>query len=325
MPRAVVMERPGAPGVLRAVTRDVPAPRAGEVLLRQAVLGVNYIDVQHRSGRYPLPEYPAVIGMEACGVVEQIAEGVTGFRKGERVAYASHPVGAYAELRCMPADRLVKVPDGIDDYTAGANLLRGLTAQYLVKGTCILKPGDRVLVHAAGGGVGLILCQWAKHLGATVIGTASSEEKAALAGRHGCDHAILYTREPFERKVREITNGEGVDVVYDSVGGPTFEGSLACLRPRGLLVSFGSAGGPIPPFDVFRLNALGSLFLTSASIFTYTKARAELLERAADFFAAVKSGAVRIAKGRTFPMEEAAQAHEALQGRATTGAVALTP
>jgi NADPH2:quinone reductase len=319
------MERPGAPDVLRVVEREAADPRLGEVLVRQTVLGVNYIDVQHRTGRYPLPEYPAAIGMEACGVVERTGPGVTGVVVGDRVAYACPPVGAYTELRCMAADRLVKVPGGVEDYVAGANLLRGLTAQYLLKGTRLIKPGDHVLVHAAAGGVGLILCQWAKHLGATVLGTVGSEAKAAAAREHGCDHPILYTKDDFAARVREVTDGAGVDVVYDSVGGPTFERSLASLKPRGMLASYGTAGGPIPPFDISRLNALGSLFVTSPSIFTYTKARAELVERAADFFACVLSGVVRIAPGHRFPLEEATRAHEALQARATTGAVALIP
>ncbi len=319
------MERPGAPEVLRIVARETAAPQPGEVLLRQTVLGVNYIDVQYRTGRYPLPAYPAAIGMEACGVVERIGEAVNGIAVGDRVAYASHPVGAYAETRCMPAERLVKVPEGVDDYVAGASLLRGLTAQYLLKGTCTIKRGDRVLVHAAAGGVGLILCQWAKHLGATVLGTVGSEAKAEAARAHGCDHAILYSREDFAARTRALTGGEGVDVVYDSVGAPTFERSLACLKTRGLLVSYGTAGGPIPAFDVSRLNVLGSLFVTSPSIFTYTKARAELLERAADFFAAVRAGIVCIGPGHRFPMDDAVRAHQALQARATTGAVALIP
>ena len=319
------MERPGAPEVLRVVARETAAPQPGEVLLRQTVLGVNYIDIQHRTGRYPLPAYPAAIGMEACGVVERLGEAVNAIAVGDRVAYASPPVGAYAEMRCMPAERLVKVPEGVEDYVAGANLLRGLTAQYLLKGTCTIKRGDRVLVHAAAGGVGLILCQWAKHLGATVLGTVGSEAKAEVARAHGCDHPILYADEDFAARTRELTGGEGVNVVYDSVGAPTFERSLACLKTRGLLVSYGTAGGSIPAFDVSRLNALGSLFVTSPSIFTYTKARAELLERAADFFAAVGAGIVRIVPGHRFPMEDAVRAHQALQARATTGAVALIP
>jgi NADPH2:quinone reductase len=275
------MERPGAPDVLHVVEREAGPPAPGEALVRHALVGVNYIDVQQRTGRYPLPAYPAVLGMEACGIVEALGTDVETLRIGDRVAYASPPPGAYAERRCMPADRLVKVPDGIDDFSAGANLLRGLTAQYLLKGTCRIKAGDRILVHAAAGGVGLILCQWAKHLGAAVIGTAGS--------------------------------------------GPTFEGSLASLRPRGLMVSYGTAAAPVPPFDIFRLNRLGSLFLTSPSIFTYTRARDELVERADDFFAAIAAGAVRIEPGSRFALAEAAHAHAALEARATTGAVALIP
>ena len=322
---AIEMERPGAPDVLRPVEREVGAPAPGEVLLRHTVIGVNYIDVQQRSGRYPLPAYPAVLGMEACGVVEALGAGVVELAPGDRVAYASPPVGAYAGRRCMPADRLVKVPGGIEDHAAGANLLRGLTAQYLLKGTCAIKRGDRVLVHAAAGGVGLILCQWAKHLGATVIGTVGTDAKADTAHAHGCDHAIVYTRGDFAARVRELTGAAGVDVVYDSIGGPTFEGSLASLRPRGLLVSYGTAAGPIAPFDLFRLNRLGSLFVTSPSIFTYTKARSELVERADDFFAAILSGAIRIEPGHRFTLADAAHAHEALEARATSGAVSLVP
>ena len=321
----VVMERPGAPDVLRLIERDIGAPGAGEALVRHTVIGVNYIDVQHRTGRYPLPAYPATIGMEGCGVVEALGSGVTGIGIGDRVAYACHPVGAYAHRRVMPADRLVKVPEGVDDYAAGANLLRGLTAQYLVKGTWTVKPGDRILVHAAAGGVGLILCQWAKHLGATVFGTVGSDAKIEIARAHGCDHPIVYTREDFAVRVRELTGGVGVDVVYDSIGAPTFDGSLASLRSRGLLASYGTAAGPIPPFDLFRLNHLGSLFVTSPSIFTYTKARDELVQRADDFFAAVRAGIVRIERGHRFALADAAQAHEAMQARTTTGGVALTP
>lgn len=319
------MERPGAPDVLRLVEGSAAQPQRGEALLRQTVLGVNYIDVQHRTGRYPLPAYPAAIGMEACGVVERLGEGVADLAVGERVAYASHPAGAYAERRCMPAERLVKVPAEIDDFTAGANLLRGLTAQYLLKGMRAIGPGVSVLVHAAAGGVGLILCQWARQLGATVLGTVGSDAKREKARAHGCEHPIVYTREDFVERTRELTGGAGVDVVYDSVGGPTFEGSLACLKRRGLMASYGTAGGPIAPLEVGRLNTLGSLFLTSPSIFTYTRTRAELVERAADFFAAVRSGIVRIEPGHRFALGDAAKAHEALQGRATTGAVALIP
>jgi NADPH2:quinone reductase len=319
------MERPGAPDVLRLVEREVSAPGPGEALVRHTVIGVNYIDVQHRTGRYPLPAYPAALGMEACGVIEALGPDVAGLAVGDRVAYASPPVGAYAGRRCMPTDRLVKVPAGVGDHAAGANLLRGLTAQYLLKGTCTIRRGDRVLVHAAAGGVGLILCQWAKHLGATVIGTVGTDAKAETARAHGCDHPIVYTREDFAARVRELTDGAGVDVVYDSIGGPTFEGSLASLRPRGLMVSYGTAGGPIPPFDLYRLNRLGSLFVTSPSIFTYTKARGELVERAEDFFAAIRSGAVRIEPGHRFALADAAGAHKALEARATTGSVSLAP
>ena len=323
--RVVVMERPGAPDVLRIVEREAGAPAPGEALVRHSVVGVNYIDVQHRTGRYPLPAYPAALGMEACGVVEVLGADVDELAVGDRVAYASPPVGAYAERRCMPADRLVKVPDGVADFAAGANLLRGLTAQYLAKSTYPIAAGAHVLVHAAAGGVGLILCQWAKHLGATVIGTVGSNAKADIARERGCDHPIVYTREDFAARVRELTGGAGVDVVYDSIGGPTFEGSLASLRPRGVLASYGTAAGPIPPFDVFRLNRLGSLFLTSPSIFTYTKARDELVERAGDFFAAVLSGAIRIDAGHRFALADAASAHAALEARASTGGVALVP
>lgn len=321
--RIVQMRSPGAPDVLELVTRELPAPGAGEALVRQTCAGVNYIDIQHRSGRYPQPAYPAGVGVEACGVVEAIGPGVTEVAIGDRVAYVAIPPHGYASARLITAERLVPVPAGVDDVTAGANLLRGFTAQYLVKSTYPVKAGDVVLMHAAAGGVGMILCQWAKHLGATVIGTVGSDAKIDAARRNGCDHVIVYTREDFAKRVRELTGGVGASVVYDGVGAATFEGSLASLRPRGMLCTYGTPSGPIPPFDVFALNRLGSLYLTSPSNFTYTRDRGEMLERAADFFDAIARGILRVETPHRYALAEAAQAHADLAARNTTGGIAL--
>jgi NADPH:quinone reductase len=321
----VVMTGPGAPDVLRYEAHEPAAPGENEVLLRQTAIGLNYIDIQHRTGRYPLPHYPSPIGTEAAGVVEAVGSAVRDLAPGDRVAYSSLPIGAYADRRCMSADRLVKLPDGLSDDVAAAIMTKGLTAHYLLFTTFPVKRGDTILVHAAAGGVGLLLCQWAKQLGATVIGTVGNEEKAALARRHGCDHAILYTREDFAAAVKRLTQGRGVPVVYDSVGKDTFEGSLSCLAPRGTLVTFGTASGAIPPFDLFRLNGLGSLYVTSPAFVTHTRERGELLARAAQLFAAVEAGVLRIEIGRRYSLADAARAHTDLQGRRTSGASILVP
>jgi NADPH2:quinone reductase len=321
----VVMTGPGPPDMLRYEKYDLPVPAAGEVVLRQTAVGLNYIDIQHRTGRYPLPHYPSPIGTEAAGVVEAVGSAVRDFAPGDRVAYSSFPIGAYADRRAMPADRLVKLPAGLPDHVAAAVMTKGLTAHYLLFTTFPTKPGDTILVHAAAGGVGLILCQWAKHLGATVIGTVGSEEKAALARAHGCDHAIVYTSEDFAAAVRRLTDGRGVPVVYDSVGRDTFEQSLRCLAPRGTLVSFGTSSGPLAPFDLFRLNGLGSLYVTSPAFITHTHERNELLARAAQLFAAVEAGIVRVEIGQRYRLADAAHAHADLQARRTSGASILMP
>ncbi|MCG8508795.1 MAG: quinone oxidoreductase, partial [Rhodospirillales bacterium] len=262
MMKAIQIHQYGGPELLRWEDVEVGAPGPGEVRIRHTAVGLNYIDTYMRTGLYPLPGFPSGSGLEAAGVVEEVGEGVDLVAAGDRVAYAGGPAGAYAETRLMPPDRLVKVPDGIDDQTAAAIMLKGLTAWYLIRRTFEVKPGQTILAHAAAGGVGLILCQWAKKLGATVIGTVGSQEKAELVKANGCDHPIIYTSENFAERVREITDGAGVPVVYDSVGAATWEGSLDCLQPRGLMVSFGNASGKVPPIEPVVLSAKGSLFLT---------------------------------------------------------------
>lgn len=298
---------------------EVPAPGPGQALIRHTAVGLNYIDVYHRTGLYPLPQMPAVIGMEAAGVVESIGPDVTEVRPGDRVAYAAPPPGAYAERRVMPASRLVCLPPDIADRQAAAMMLQGMTAQYLLRRTYRVQPGDTILFHAAAGGVGLIACQWARHLGATVIGTAGGPQKAALAKAHGADHVIDYTSEDFVARVKELTGGKGVAVVYDSVGKDTFLKSLDCLRPLGMMVSFGQSSGSVPPFDTGLLAAKGSLFLTRPSLMAYTAERADLVASAAELFDVVKSGAVKIEVNQTYPLSEAAQAHRDLEARKTTG------
>ncbi len=321
--RAIRIHAYGDASVLSWEEVDVPAPAVGEAQVRQTAAGLNFIDVYHRTGLYPVGDLPSGIGLEGAGVVEAIGPGVAEVRPGDRVAYAGGPLGAYAELRNLPAHRLVKLPDAISDRQAAAMMLQGMTAEYLLRRTYEVKAGDTILVHAAAGGVGLIACQWASHLGATVIGTVGSDEKAELARAHGCTHPIVYTREDFVERVNEITSGAGVPVVYDSVGKDSFMGSLDCLRPRGLLVSFGQASGPVPAFDIGLLNQKGSLYITRPSLMWYTKAREELVGSAEALFAVVESGAVRIGVNQTFPLPEAAEAHRALENRKTTGSTVL--
>ncbi len=315
----------GGPEVL--LWEEVPVRDAGpgEVLIRQTAVGLNYIDVYFRKGLYPAPGFPFTPGMEGAGVVEAVGAGVSDLSPGDRVAYAGAPIGSYAESRVMPADRLVKLPAAIDDRTAAAMMLKGMTAQYLLKRTADLRSGDTILVHAAAGGVGLILCQWARRLGVRVVGTVGSDEKAALASAQGCDHTVIYTKEDVADRVREITAGEGVAVVYDSVGKDTFEASLDCLRPLGLLVSFGQSSGPVAAFDIGLLNLKGSLFLTRPSLFHYTMSRADLLATAADLFDVVASGTVRIEVNQTYPLREAERSHRDLEARRTTGSTVLLP
>ena len=323
MSKAIRMHETGGPEVLRWEEVTIGPPGPGEVHLRQSAVGLNFIDVYHRSGLYPLPALPATPGMEGAGIVVATGEGVEGFAPGDRVAYAGLPLGAYAEERLIPAHRLVLLPDAISDKQAAGMMLKGMTVQYLLRSTFHVKPGDTILFHAAAGGVGLIACQWAKALGATVIGTVGSLEKAELARKHGCDFPLLYQEEDWVSKVKEITDGEGVPVVYDSVGGETFMKSLDCLRPLGLLASFGQASGPVAPFDPALLAAKGSLFLTRPTLMTYTADRADLLASATDLFAVVQSGDVSIEVNQTYLLSEAAQAHRDLEARKTTGSTVL--
>lgn len=325
MPRAIRIHQYGGPEVLRWEEVEVGDPGPGQLRVRHAAVGLNYIDVYHRTGLYPLPSLPWTLGMEGAGRVEAVGEGVTEFKAGDRVAYASPPVGAYAEVRLIPADRVVALPDAIDERTAAAMMLQGMTAQYLLRRTYRVQPGDTILLHAAAGGVGLIASQWARHLGATVIGTVGSDEKAELARAHGCHHVIVYSRENFVERVREITGGQGVAAVYDSVGQATFMGSLDCLRPLGMMVSFGNASGPVPPFEPGILAAKGSLFLTRPTLMTYTAKRADLLASAVELFEVVGGGAVKIEVRQTYPLAETAQAHRDLEARQTTGSTVLLP
>ncbi|MDG4602030.1 MAG: quinone oxidoreductase [Defluviicoccus sp.] len=325
MPHAIVLSETGGPENLRWQEVTVGEPGPAQVRLRHTAIGLNFIDVYHRTGLYPLPSLPAVIGLEAAGVVEAVGPGVSDLTVGSRVAYASPPAGAYAEVRLMPADRLVALPDGIDDAHAAAMMLKGMTAEYLLCRTYKVKAGDTILVHAASGGVGLIVCQWAKHLGVQVIGTVGSDAKAELARAHGCDHPIVYTRENFVDRVKALTGGAGVAVVYDSVGKDTFMGSLDCLAPMGMMVSFGNASGAVPAFEPGILSAKGSLFMTRPTLMTYTAKRADLVASARALFEVVLKGAVTIEINQRYPLRDAAQAHRDLEARKTTGSTLLMP
>lgn len=324
MTHAIRIHETGGPDVLRWEEIELAQPGPGDVAIDQTAVGLNFIDVYHRTGLYPVPSLPTVIGTEAAGVVTAVGDGVSGLQVGQRVAYAG-VLGSYAESRTIKADRLVPLPDAIDDRQAAAMMLKGMTAQYLLRRTYRVQPGDFVLIHAAAGGVGLIACQWAKHVGATVIGTVGSEEKAELAHAHGCDHPILYTREDFVQRVRELTGGEGVAVVYDSVGKDTFEGSLDCLRPLGMMVSFGNASGPVPPFEPAKLSQKGSLFLTRPTLMTYTAKAHDLQATAQELFEVVTAGHVKINVDQTYPLKDTAQAHRDLEARKTTGSTVLLP
>lgn len=325
MTHAIRIHETGGPEVMRWESVEVGEPGPGEVRLRQTAVGLNFIDVYFRTGLYPLPTMPGGLGMEAAGIVEAVGEGVDTLKEGDRVAYATPPPGAYAEARIMPAARLVKLPDNIEERTASAMMLRGMTAHYLLRRIHRVEPGDTVLIHAAAGGVGLIACQWAKHLGATVIGTVGNDEKAEIARAHGCEHPIVYTREDFVARVKEITEGKGVDAVYDSVGKDTFMGSLDCLRPRGMMVTFGNASGPVPAFEPALLAKKGSLFLTRPTLFNYTSTPEDLNWAAGDLFEVVGSGAVKIEINQSYALKDAAQAHRDLEGRKTTGSTVLMP
>ncbi|MBC7166153.1 quinone oxidoreductase [Phenylobacterium sp.] len=322
--RAIRIESVGGPEVLRLVEVETPQPGPGEILVRNQAIGLNFIDTYHRSGLYPV-KLPSGLGMEGAGLVEAVGEGVTRFSAGDLAAYASGPIGAYAEFHVVKADRAVKPPAGVGADVAAAALLKGMTAEFLLRRCYPLTAGQTILVHAAAGGVGSILVQWAKAIGATVIGTAGSEEKAARARELGADHVILYRHEDVAAKVREITGGAGVPVAYDSVGAATFEGTLASLARRGLFVSFGNASGPAPPVEPGRLSRMGSLFLTRPTLFDYVATVEELDESARALFDVIAKGQVRIDIGQTFPLVEARRAHEALEGRATVGASLLVP
>lgn len=325
MAKAIRINAHGGPEALVLEDVEIAAPGPGEVRVRHTAIGVNFIDVYFRTGLYPAPNgLPLTPGHEAAGVVEEIGEGVTEVAVGDRVAYAS-AIGAYTTERNMPAERLVKIPDGVSDEEAAGMMLKGMTAEYLLRRTFEVKPGHTLLYHAAAGGVGLIFGQWAKHLGATVIGTAGSAEKVALAKAHGFDHVINYREQNFVEEVARITEGRKCDVVYDSVGKDTFEGSLDCLRTRGLFVSFGQSSGPIPPMNVGLLSQKGSLYMTRPTLFAYIATRPELEQSADALFDVVKKGIVKIEINQRYPLAEVAKAHADLEGRRTTGTTVLIP
>jgi NADPH2:quinone reductase len=322
MPHAIRIHETGGPDVLKWEEIQVGGPGPGQVRLRQEAAGLNYIDVYHRIGLYPQP-LPFIPGVEGAGVVEAVGEGVTDIGAGDRVAYAG-PIGGYAEERLIAADKLVKLPESISSEQAAAMMLQGLTAHMLLRGVYRVKPGGTILIHAAAGGVGLIVCQWAKALGATVIGTVGSDEKAELARAHGCDHPIVYTRQDFVAEVERITNGKKLPVVYDSIGRDTFMKSLDCLARRGVMVSFGNASGPVESFPPAILAQKGSLFLTRPTMYDYTATRVELEVAANELFEAVRSGKVKIEVRQHYPLKDAAEAHRALEARETTGSTVLT-
>ena len=324
MPKAIRIHQHGGPEVLKWEEVDPGKPGPGEALVRHEAVGLNYIDVYHRTGLYPLPSLPATPGLEAAGVVAEVGEGVAEVAVGDRVAYAGVPPGAYAEIRRIPAHRLVKLPADISTLQAAAMMLQGMTARYLIKRCWRVAAGTTLLIHAAAGGVGLMVCQWAHHLGATVIGTVGSKKKPNWPRPMAVSIPSLYNKEDFPARVKEITGGKGVDVVYDSVGQDTFMKSLDCLRPMGMMVSFGQSSGPIPPFDLSILAQKGSLFLTRPSLMTYTAKREDLLTHAGDLFDAVQSGAVKVEVRRTYPLSEASRAHRDLEGRKTTGSSVFT-
>jgi NADPH2:quinone reductase len=324
MTKAIRVYETGGPEVLKWEDVEVGDPGPGEARVRHTAVGLNYIDTYYRSGLYPPPQLPYTPGGEGAGVVEAVGEGVTNVKPGDRVAYGTSPLGAYAEVRLLPADNLVVLPDDIDDQTAAAMMLQGMTVEYLLLRTHPVKAGETILIHAAAGGVGLIACQWANFLGATVIGTVGSEAKAELAKAHGCHHTILYNTENVAERVREITDGAGVPVVYDSVGKDTFEGSLDSLAPFGLLVSFGNASGPVDNFNLGILAGKGSLYVTRPTLFTHRSVPGRLQEMAHNLFNVVQSGAVKIEVNQTYALENAQQAHRDLEARKTTGSTVYT-
>lgn len=324
MTHAIRIHEHGGPEVMKWETVDVGEPGEGQVKLRQTAVGLNFIDIYIRTGLYPQDNLPFTPGMEGAGEVTAVGPGVTDLAVGDRVAYAG-PLGAYAQERLAPANRMVKVPDAIDDQTAAGMMLQGMTVRYLLRKTYEVNADTTLLFHAAAGGVGLIACQWARHLGATLIGTAGSDEKCQLAKDHGAAHVINYRTENFVDRVKEITNGAGCDVVYDGIGKDTYPGSLDCLKPLGLFASFGQASGPIEDFSLSALAPKGSLYATRPTLVTYTAARSDLVETANDLFDVVAKGAVKINVNHTYPLAEAAQAHSDLEARKTTGSVVLLP
>ncbi|KVC65006.1 quinone oxidoreductase [Burkholderia ubonensis] len=324
MPKAIRYDQAGGPEVMKWVDVEVAEPQAGQVRVKQHAVGLNYIDVYFRTGLYPQP-LPGGLGMEAAGEVTAVGDDVTAFKPGDRVAYVSSSPGAYAQERVLPADRLVRLPDGIGYDEAASVMLQGLTAHYLLRRTYRVKAGDTILIHAAAGGVGLLVCQWAKALGATVIGTVSSDEKAGIAKAHGCDHPIVYTRENFTERVRAITNDALLPVVYDSIGKDTYIGSLDCLAPLGLYVSFGNASGPLPPIDSKEFSSRGSLFFTRPTLFSYIAKRADLEAATAELFDVIQSGKVKTSINQRYPLAEVARAHADLEARKTTGSTILVP
>ncbi len=324
MAKAIRCFSNGGPEVMEYIDVEVGEPGAGEARVRHHAIGLNYIDVYFRTGLYPQP-FPAGLGMEGAGVIEAVGPDVTHVKPGDRVAYACRPPGAYADVRVMPAGSLVKLPDAISFETAAAMMLQGLTVQYLFHRTFPLKGGETILFHAAAGGVGLIACQWARALGVTMVGTVGSDEKGQLAKAHGCTHVINYNKENFVERVKEITGGKGIPVVYDSIGKDTFLGSLDCLAPLGTMVSYGSASGPVPPFSLNELASRGSLFVTRPTLFTYAAQRSDLEAMAADLFRMVDSGKVKIEINQRYALKDVQQAHRDLESRKTTGSTILLP
>jgi len=324
MVKAIRINRVGGPEVMELVDVDLPPPGPGEVRMRHEAIGLNYIDVYHRTGLYPQP-MPGALGVEGAGVVEAVGEGVTEFKPGDRVAYGGRPLGAYAEARNIPASQLLHLPKNIDFDTAAAMMLQGLTVQYLFHRTVPLKAGDTILFHAAAGGVGLIACQWARVMGVNLIGTVGSAEKAALATAAGAAHVINYNQENFTERVKELTGGKGVSVVYDSIGKDTFTGSLDCLQPLGMMVSFGNASGPVPPFSLSELASRGSLFITRPSLMAYMAKREDLAASAKSLFGVVGSGEVKIDIRQRYALADVQQAHRDLEARKTTGSTILLP
>jgi NADPH2:quinone reductase len=322
--KSIRISETGGPEVMKLVDVDVERPGPGQVRVRQTAIGLNYIDTYHRSGLYPVP-LPSGLGLEAAGVVEEVGEGVTSLKAGDRIAYGVGALGAYAEVRNLPANRITRLPAGISDETAAGMMLKGMTVRYLLRATYKVQPGETILLHAAAGGVGLILSQWAKALGVTVIGTVGSDAKVQIAREHGCDHVINSTTEDTVARVKEITGGKGVPVVYDGVGQSTFMTSLDCLKPRGLLVVFGNASGPVKAFDLGLLASRGSLYVTRPTLMTYTATDADLKETAEDLMAMVESGKVKIPVNQRYPLAEVVQAHRDLESRKTTGTTVLIP